>query len=276
MSRVVVIGCDPQLRQQIGTLLSAADLPVEYVASPTDALNMLRVRPYGVVITSPQSDLEEDLALVEEMRQIHAGLKCIVLANHSTPGEVIAALRAKVFACFTPPFDWRAIANIVLDAASDDPWENDIEVLSAKPGWVSVRVNCRLVTADRLMTFEKELNAQFPDKMRLDLMQALREILLNAMEHGAGYDPHKVVEVTAVQTARALVFYLRDPGSGFRIESLPHAATTNPPNNPTAHVLIRQQEGMRPGGYGLLVASGTMDELIYNEIGNEVLMIKYI
>jgi hypothetical protein len=33
---------------------------------------------------------------------------------------------------------------------------------------------------------------------------------------------------------------------------------------------------MRPGGYGLLLASGTVNELIYNEIGNEVLLVKYV
>jgi hypothetical protein len=33
---------------------------------------------------------------------------------------------------------------------------------------------------------------------------------------------------------------------------------------------------MRPGGYGILVAGGFIDELIYNEIGNQVLLIKYI
>ena len=33
---------------------------------------------------------------------------------------------------------------------------------------------------------------------------------------------------------------------------------------------------MRPGGYGLLLASGTVDELIYNEIGNEAILIKYL
>jgi anti-sigma regulatory factor (Ser/Thr protein kinase) len=38
----------------------------------------------------------------------------------------------------------------------------------------------------------------------------------------------------------------------------------------------REKEGMRPGGYGLLVASGTVDELIYSEICNEVLLIKYL
>jgi hypothetical protein len=33
---------------------------------------------------------------------------------------------------------------------------------------------------------------------------------------------------------------------------------------------------MRPGGYGLLLAGGTVDELIHNEIGNEVLLVKYV
>jgi anti-sigma regulatory factor (Ser/Thr protein kinase) len=33
---------------------------------------------------------------------------------------------------------------------------------------------------------------------------------------------------------------------------------------------------MRPGGYGLLLAAGTVDELIYNEIGNEAVLIKYL
>jgi hypothetical protein len=33
---------------------------------------------------------------------------------------------------------------------------------------------------------------------------------------------------------------------------------------------------MRPGGYGLVLAGGTVDELIYSDIGNEVLLIKYV
>jgi anti-sigma regulatory factor (Ser/Thr protein kinase) len=276
MSRVLVLGCDTQLSREIGDALSAADFLVELAAGHADALQRLRLRSFCVVITSPHSVLEEDLALLEEMRRIRPEVRGIILARQSTPEEVIAALRAKVFACFTPPFDLREIVNIAREAAPDSQWEGEIEVLSARPGWVSVRVNCSAITADRLMIFEKELNALLPDSTRLDLMQALREILLNAMEHGAGYDPEKVVVVTAVRTARALVFYLRDPGSGFRRESLTHAAIMNPPDNPAAHVVQREKQGMRPGGYGLLMAAGFVDELIYSEIGNEVLLIKYI
>jgi DNA-binding NtrC family response regulator len=75
---------------------------MEYSAGHADALQRLRMRSFGVVITSPDSTVEEDLALLEEMRAIRPGVKSIVLARHSTPDEVIAALRARVFACFTP------------------------------------------------------------------------------------------------------------------------------------------------------------------------------
>jgi anti-sigma regulatory factor (Ser/Thr protein kinase) len=276
MSRVLVIGNHTEVSREIGGALSAADIPMEYSAGHADTLQRLRMRSFGVVITSPDSAVDEDLALLEEMRGIRPGVKCIVLARHSTPDEVIAALRARVFACFTPPFDSREIANLAGGAASDSQWRDDIHVLSAKPGWVTVRVNCRLITAERLMSFAKELSAQLPEDTRLEIMQALREILLNAMEHGAAFNPEQVVEVTAVRTERAVVFHVRDPGAGFRRESLTHTAIANPSNDPAAHIVQREEQGMRPGGYGLLLAGGTVDELIYSEIGNEVLLIKYV
>jgi len=159
MSRVLVIGSDKPVSQEIGQVLCAANFPMEYAAGYADALHKLRMKSFGVIVTSPDSTVEEDLALLDEMREIRPGVKSIVLARHSTPAEVISALRARVFACFTPPFDSGEIANLACAAASDSEWRDDIQVLSARPGWVSLRVNCRLLTAERLLTFAKELSA---------------------------------------------------------------------------------------------------------------------
>jgi hypothetical protein len=73
-----------------------------------------------------------------------------------------------------------------------------------------------------------------------------------------------------------MVFYVRDPGAGFRRESLTNAAIANPADDPTAHIVQREAEGLHPGGYGLPLVSGTVGELIDNDIGNEVLLIKYV
>jgi|SRR5271166_1919560 len=276
MSTVLVIASDIPISTEIGEAIEAAGLSIEYAAGRSDALQRLRVRSFGAVITSPESDIDEDLALLEELRAIRPGIKCIFLADHSTPEELIAALRSKVFACFTPPFNPRIIASLASDAATDSDWRDDIQILSARPGWVSVRVNCRHITAERLMTFANEFGSRLPEVARQEILHGLREIVMNAMEHGAGFNAEQVVEVTGVRTKRAIVLYVRDPGTGFRRESLSHAAIANPADDPTAHILRREEAGMRPGGYGLLVASGAVDELIYNDVGNQVLLIKYI
>jgi anti-sigma regulatory factor (Ser/Thr protein kinase)/CheY-like chemotaxis protein len=276
MSRVLVVGSDNDITHLVGDALAAAGVPIDYAAGPAGALQRLRLRSFGVVITSPTTAVEEDLALLEEMRLIRPAVKCIVLAPHSTPDEVIAALRARVFACFTPPFDSREIANLARDAASNSQWRDGIEVVTARPGWVSIRANCSILTAERLMTFATELSAQLPLDTRQEMLQAFHEILLNAMEHGAAFNPEQVVEVTAVRTARTFVFYVRDPGSGFRPESISDVLIADPLEGPTLHIVKREEQGLRAGGYGLLLASGTVDELIYSEIGNEVLLIKYV
>jgi anti-sigma regulatory factor (Ser/Thr protein kinase)/ActR/RegA family two-component response regulator len=276
MSRVLIIGSHTRVSREIGNALTAASVPMEYSAGPAVALKRLRARSFDVVITSADSDIDENLALFEEMRSIRPDLKCIVLAQNSTPDKVIAALRARVFACFTPPFDAHEIAALASCAASDNQSRDDIEIVSARPGWVSIRANCRLITAERLLSFAKQLSAQLPEDARQEIVQAFREILLNAMEHGAKFNPEQVVEVNAIRTARSMVFRIRDPGTGFRKEKLTHAAVANSPADPTAHIMLRKEQGMRAGGYGLLLASGIVDELIYNEIGNEAILIKYL
>ncbi|WP_035347413.1 ATP-binding response regulator [Edaphobacter aggregans] len=276
MSRILVIGSDNPVTHSIGDILAASGLPIEYAAGPVGALQRMRMQSFAIAITSPGTTLEEDLALLDEMRHIRPAIKCISLAPSSTPDEVIAALRAHVFACFTAPFDPESIAAIARDAASSDPREDDIQVLSARPGWVSVRANCQILTAERLMTFARELSTQMEEDMRQELLHGLREILLNAIEHGAAFNSQQRIDVTAIRTSRAFVFYVRDPGSGFRQESLSPNIIAQPGSDPIEHIQKREEEGLRPGGFGLLLAKGTVDELLYNEIGNEVLLIKHL
>ena len=90
-------------------------------------------------------------------------------------------------------------------------------------------------------------------------MLAFREILINAIEHGAEFRPGKVIDVAAVHTERTIVFYVHDPGSGFRWESLEHAAIGNPDGDVARHVKLREQKGMRPGGFGILIAKGVVE-----------------
>ena len=142
---------------------------------------------------------------------------------------------------------------------------------------MTVRVSCRLLTAERLVRFITELqSSSLPSGERDLLLSAFREMLLNAMEHGAGFDSDKVIEVTAAKTARAIVYHFRDPGNGFDRAELNHCATSNSPEAILASAEKRIALGLRPGGFGMLIVRQIVDELVYNERGNEVLLIKHL
>ena len=275
-SRVLLIGEVPQISQALEHALQARNCMFRYAAGSADSLRQLRETPFDVVITDPATGMQETLALVAELRAIRPGIRVILLAPETTPEQVIAALQAHVFLVKMPPFRPEELAQYALEAAAVQNLRNGIEVLSANRDWVSLRVNSQRLTGERLVEFLSDLESSLPTKLRERLMMAFREILMNAIEHGAKLHPAKVVEVAAVHTQRAIVFYLRDPGAGFHWNEIPHAAISNPVTAPAAHLEVREAKGMRPGGYGILTAKGIVDELIYNERGNEVLLIKHI
>lgn len=244
-------------------------------AGGAHALRLVRGTPYDAVLTSPTSPVHEDLALLEEMRLLRPGVKVVVLARDATADDVVASLRAHAFACFVAPYDAAPVADMIRRAVRNPDWHDGIQMLSARPDWLSLRVDCRRLAADRLIHFLGELARDVPEVLRDDLLTAFREIVLNAMEHGAGFGSGEMIEVTAVRTQRAIVYYVRDPGPGFDPADLPHAALANPPDDPLAHAARRERLGLRPGGFGLLIARRVVDEFLHSERANEVLLIKH-
>ena len=104
---------------------------------------------------------------------------------------------------------------------------------------------------------------------------ACRELLLNAVEWGGQLDPKRKVRIACVRTNRMLIYRIADPGPGFQLKGLDHAAIAHP-DNPLEHLRIREEKGLRAGGFGILMVRAKVDELVYNEKQNEVVFVKYL
>ena len=274
--RVLTIRPDFALMTALARVLEDRDCEIETCHGNIEALHYLRIRAVDVVVSDPTTTVEEDLALAKELRHLRQAAKIIVLAPHATHAEVVDAIRAQVFACFTPPFDYQEVAFMVSSALDVEGWRDDIQVVSGLPHWLTLRVSSHLLTADRLVRFITELQPSTPDADRDLLIAAFRELLLNAMEYGAGFDAEKVVEVTAARTARAIVYHFKDPGAGFDYTDLEHATASASPESIMSAAARRAERGLRPGGFGMLIARQVADEIVYNESGNEVILIKHI
>jgi DNA-binding NtrC family response regulator len=91
MSSVLLIGKETQTILSIVQALAASEWHCERVSGGASAIRRLRKQSVDVVITDPDTTIDEGLALSEEMRDIRPGNKAILLAPSSTPEEIIAA-----------------------------------------------------------------------------------------------------------------------------------------------------------------------------------------
>jgi DNA-binding response OmpR family regulator len=105
----------------------------------------------------------------------------------------------------------------------------------------------------------------------IQLRQAVMEMAQNAIEWGNLHQSDRLVNITYRIFDTRLEIVVRDQGTGFDRGNLPHAAI---PGDPFTHLDVREKLGLRAGGFGMLICQGMVDEMRYNDLGNEVTLIK--
>lgn len=116
------------------------------------------------------------------------------------------------------------------------------------------------------------LHSGLSQRHACQLTTAVREMGVNAIEWGHRRDQEMVLTVRYRIEADRVVIIIRDSGPGFDTRDLRHAADGE---DPTKHMGVREEMGLRPGGFGILMTKGMVDDMWYNEVGNEVTLVKY-
>jgi len=275
VKNLMLVDADPEVLSLVCSMFEKGDWAVHEASNNQEALEWARERSFQVVITSDKTPAVADVALLGRIRAVRPHTRLIILTGEGTPADVIAAMRNHAFCYFSRPFALDELANMIGRAMEEPCWDDGIEVISATPEWIHVAARCDLATADRIMQFLNEI-AELPDPERGQVAAGFRELLLNAIEHGAGLDPTKNVDVEYVRARRMVLCRISDPGPGFTLDEIPHAAVANPEDDPLRHIAIREEHGMRPGGYGVAIAQQFLDQVVYGQQGNEVVLIKYL
>jgi len=271
----VLVVADLELNAMLFDHLTAGGWVIDYVGDNEAALEVVKDKSFDLIITAEATSAKEDLELLRRIRAVRPHTHMIILTSESTTQDVISALRERAFSYFSKPYSFETLGEMIRMAIDGPSWDDGIEVLSATPAWIRLLVRCDQGTAERMIQFFTEL-AGLPEHENGKVAYAFREMLLNAMRHGAGFDPSQYVEISYLRARHAVACRVKDPGQGFSLNELYHAAISNPIDNPVRHVLIREAAGLPPGGYGIMLSRHLVDELIYNEQGNEVMLIKYL
>jgi len=271
----LLVGGDSQVGEQLRAILDPGCWALQHALDNATALALATHKTFDLVVTGEKSSGSEDVELLRKLRRIRPHTRLIILAEESTPADIITSMREHAFSYFCKPFSLDALAVMIRRAIEEPCWDDGIDVVSATPEWIRIRARCDLKTADRVLQFFDEI-ADLPTPERTTVGTAFREMLTNAIEHGGGLDPNQQVEISYLRARHMVTCQITDPGPGFTLDEIPHAAIANPEDNPLRHIEYREAQGMRPGGYGVLLTQRLVDELMYSERGNEVTLVKYL
>lgn len=111
-----------------------------------------------------------------------------------------------------------------------------------------------------LQIFEVIDALEFDDDDTFAIKLALEEGLVNAIRHGNQNDPSKKVELHYAISESVLIFGICDEGTGFAPHEVP---------DPTLDENLE-----KPHGRGLMLMRAYMTQVLFNDRGNEVWMLK--
>lgn len=272
---ILIVDDHAATREGLRALLTDAGFAVDCASDGPEALQKSSQADYKLALLDVRLPGLGGLDLLARWAERPRAPRVIVMTGVDTTAAALGALRGHAYAFLPKPIEPNHLIEMVSKALSTAP-EFTIDVLSARPEWVELLVPCARDAAERIENFMKQLDADLPDEVREAIGLAFRELLLNAIEWGGQLDPTRKVNIACLRARRLVLYRIADPGAGFRFNELAHAAIAHDGDDVIGHMAIREEQGLRPGGFGLMLVRANVDELLYNERQNEVVFIKYL
>jgi CheY-like chemotaxis protein len=293
--KILLVDDEPLVRDELGGLLRDEGYSVVTAADGVEGLRLFFDEVPDMVITDVRMPRRDGMSLAMAIRQDAPAVPITVITGHGSYDMAVDALRAGVTDFIRKPvrIDDLSAALLrmeaVLHTARFQPLDLPTEIELLERTW-TYQLGADL---DGIPTFVDallcETSADAEPRTMTELSLAVRELLLNAVEHGTldlsyqdkahALEQGRLAEMLAERRAHPayadrrvtvvarrredeILVEIGDQGAGFDWRSLPDP--TDPSNLLAEH------------GRGVLLARMSVDRLSYNETGNTVRVAKRI
>lgn len=233
----------------------------------------------AAVAASPPDIILLDLTLPDATGfEICHKLKCnretnlipvILVALKDDPRQILSGLRVGSNGYISKPYTLEEIKEAIESAQA---WRREREE-HGDQGEITFTLRSEMNFLQETNDLLSDLFTHTPltERQIKELKQVITEMGGNAIEWGHRKNAELPLKITYRISADRVTLIIKDQGPGFDPRNLPHAASDE---DPIQHLDVRNELGIREGGFGIMLAKGMVDHFFYNDIGNQVTLIK--
>ncbi len=272
MPRTVLIVDDERDTNDIlADLVRARDfVPIQLLSGATVVDAVKTQNPDLVLLDVMLPDIDGFAVCERLKRERETNLVPVVIVTAlNDPSHRLQGIRVGANAYLAKPFTPEALFKTIDEVLA---WRDEHETHGTK-GEIHFDIPSELAYLQQLNDMLTDLYAHTPltERQVKDLRQVVMEMGGNAIEWGNRKDPGKLVKLIYRITPTHVSVIIRDEGPGFNPGNLPHAASDE---DPIGHLDVRNEAGIREGGFGIMLTKGLVDSFQYNEKGNQVTLVK--
>lgn len=275
--RILIVEDEPPIRKLLVKIFSRIkEYQVADAGDGVEALELFEKEgPFDLVISDIQMPRMNGEELVGQILDRWPSTAILMLTAQRSDQSIVRCLQRGALDYLTKPLEVARLIRAV-DRAFDrrEHLPRDLGPLDVKSdvrGWVELTAPSHFEYVERFQRFMQQLYAtELSREEQEDIHVAINEIGQNAVEWGNRQDASKRIHLSYCLFHDRVVFKVEDEGEGFDVQKL-----KDPSRDPLAHIMERMSAGKRMGGYGVFMTKNIMDEVVYSERGNVVVMTKY-
>ncbi|MDT4965712.1 MAG: hypothetical protein QOJ64_449, partial [Acidobacteriota bacterium] len=261
--RILIVDNNDDLRVMLEQVLRELGHEVVATGDRNEALAREDLDEFDLIISDLTEDEHSGIQLLSEIKRKRLMVPVVVSSDEGQQPGVVKAFKMGAANFLRLPYNKDELRNIVEKTlAYKLRFVDDLKVLP----FVREKIDFELPSDVSLMNGVLQYLTERVAKLglikpeRSNLFVALDEAFVNAVKHGNRDDPRKLVRITAELSAKEARFTVEDEGDGFNVQEIPD------PRDPS--------NLFKTSGRGVLLIYNIMDEVIYNERGNRLTMIK--
>jgi len=271
--RILVVEDDPDASEMIRQMLDLSGFECSAVGTGEKALEAVKGSCPDAIVLDLMLPGIDGFAVCERLKmQRETNLVPVLMLTALDRSEdMLKGVRVGANYYMTKPFKGEELVERLRELLR---WKGEMADKGVQ-GTVTFDVESDLRYLDDVNKMLTSLfeHTKIPDRDVHRIKYAVLEMGHNAIEWGNRNRRKCRIRLSYMVDSEKLTFVVEDQGEGFDPNNVPHAAK---PDDPLAHLSLREKLGIRTGGFGILLSKAFMDEVRYNERGNTVTLVKYL